>query len=56
MEIIYKIDINYDLMNTGTHTLDILILILDILNDFGDSIIVRSSEIFDKKQRLFFIY
>jgi len=45
IEIMYKIVINYDSMNTGTHTLDVLILIADILDDFVVSIIVRSAEI-----------
>ena len=41
--------INYDAMNTATHTLDVLILITNILNDFGVSIIMRSAEIFAMK-------
>ncbi len=36
-------------MNTATHTLDVLILITNILNDFGVSIIMRSAEIFAMK-------
>ncbi len=36
-------------MNTATHTLDVLILITNILNDFGVSIIMRSAEIYAMK-------
>lgn len=36
-------------MNTATHTLDVLILIVNILNDFGVNIIMRSAEIFAMK-------
>jgi len=46
VEILYNILINYDTINTATHTLDVLILITNILNDFGVNIIVRSAEIY----------
>jgi len=36
-------------MNTATHTLDVLILITNILNDFGVNIIMRSAEIYAMK-------
>jgi len=49
VEILYNILINYDAMNTATHTLDVLILITNILNDFGVSIIMRSAEIYAMK-------
>jgi hypothetical protein len=42
-------------MNTGTHTIDVLILIADILDDFGVGIIVRSAEIYEKKTSFFYL-
>jgi hypothetical protein len=49
MEALYTILINYDAMNTATHTLEVLILITNVLNDLGVNIILRSAEIFAMK-------
>ena len=45
VETLYNILINYDTMNTATHTLEVLILITDMLNDLGVNIILRSAEL-----------
>ena len=49
METLYTILVNYDAMNTATHTLEVLILITNILNDFGVNIILRSAELYAMK-------
>ena len=49
VETLYTILVNFDAMNTATHTLEVLILITDILNDFGVNIILRSAELYAMK-------
>lgn len=41
--------INYDAMNTATHTLEVLILIVEFLRDIGVNIILRSAELYAMK-------
>jgi hypothetical protein len=36
-------------MNTATHTLEVLILIVEFLRDFGVNIILRSAELYAMK-------